>query len=543
MFSVRWQTAEQLKELLCTLVEHPSITGTKGEVSFSEHLFYMLKSFPYFEENQEHLKLHSLRDGRQFLTALVKRGNHKDTIILLSHFDVVEIKDYGHLEHLAFRPRELTNELKHFIDRMPSEAAKDLETGEWLFGRGAMDMKAGLTVQLSMLERAMDGEFEGNILLLTVPDEEANSEGMLAAVPFLQHVKEEYDLEIKACINSEPMFAQYPNDEHQYIYTGSIGKILAGFFCKGIETHVGEPFSGLNANLMASEVNRLLELNDTFCEVVDGEVTPPPTNLMQKDLKEEYSVQIPHEAVTMFNLLTMNRSLQSLHELLYRTAYQAAKNIEETYQKREEAFRTKVPFTPRNRKVTVLTYQKLLQKAIEKHGEAEVGRRIDYLQSNRGDLGDRDFSTKLVADLASLCQEEAPLIVLFYSPPFYPAVSSKGEQLIESTVKKLTDYAKKEYDIELTRLNYFPGLSDLSFLQLKEDTMTLHMLTSNMPLYGKGYYMPIQEMMKLNVPIINVGPYGKDAHKWTERLHLPFSFSILPDLLSYTIQTVLKERA
>ena len=85
------------------------------------------------------------------------------------------------------------------------------------------------------------------------------------------------------------------------MYTGSIGKVLARFFCKGIETHVGEPFSGLNANFMVSELNRLLELNSDYCEEVDGEVTPPPTNLMQKDLKEAYSVQTPHTAVSLFN--------------------------------------------------------------------------------------------------------------------------------------------------------------------------------------------------------------------------------------------------
>lgn len=51
----------------------------------------------------------------------------------------------------------------------------DAESGDWLFGRGTMDMKAGLAVQLSMLERAMNGHFDGNVLLITVPDEEVNS--------------------------------------------------------------------------------------------------------------------------------------------------------------------------------------------------------------------------------------------------------------------------------------------------------------------------------------------------------------------------------
>ena len=71
------------------------------------------------------------------------------------------------------------------------------------------------------------------------------------------------------------MFEKHPGDPKQYVYSGSIGKALAGFFCKGVETHVGEPFAGVNANLMVSEINRLLELNVDYCEEADGEVTPP----------------------------------------------------------------------------------------------------------------------------------------------------------------------------------------------------------------------------------------------------------------------------
>ena len=51
-------------------------------------------------------------------------------------------------------------------------------------------------------------------------------------------------------------------------------------------THVGEPFSGLNANYMASELTRELEFNTDYCEKVGDEVTPPPTVLIQKDFKK-----------------------------------------------------------------------------------------------------------------------------------------------------------------------------------------------------------------------------------------------------------------
>ncbi|MRX74283.1 M20/M25/M40 family metallo-hydrolase [Bacillus lacus] len=531
-----WQTKEQLTDLLVKLVEHDSITGTAGEVAFAEYLFYILKDTPYYQENPDHLSLHPLQDGRYFLTALVKKAKKKNTAILLSHFDVVDIIDYGDLKHLAFRPRELTSEYALRMDMIPEYVQQDLKSGEWLFGRGTMDMKAGLTAQISILERAMNGEFDGNVMLLTVPDEEVNSAGMINAVPVLSRLKDEYDLSYQACINSEPMFSRFPNDPNYYVYTGSIGKVLAGFYCFGTETHVGEPFSGLNANYMASEVNRFMELNEDYCEAAGNEVSPPPTNLMQKDLKEEYSVQIPHTAVSLFNVFLMKRSAKELHSLLTSSAKQAAENIEKHYRRKAEAFSRVVAFQPSPVEVSVYSYEELYQLAVDKAGKSEVERRINYLIANRGVLGDRDFSTRIVSEVAGLCKEHSPMIVVFYSPPFYPAVSSEGDELIEEAVKQVTDYTKKEYGITLKKQNYFQGLSDLSFLQLSPESSPLDSFVGNMPLFGRPYRLPLQEMKELNLPVMNLGPVGRDAHKWTERVHLPYTFSILPDQLSYTLK-------
>ena len=123
-----------------------------------------------------------------------------------------------------------------------------------------------------------------------MPDEEVNAVGITASIPVLLQMAEEYDLDYKVCQDSELIFSCYPGDENKYIYTGSIGNLLAGFYCYGKETHVGEPLSGLNPNSMVSQITCELELNTDFCEKVGGEVTPPPTSLYQKDLKRGYSV-------------------------------------------------------------------------------------------------------------------------------------------------------------------------------------------------------------------------------------------------------------
>ena len=37
---------------------------------------------------------------------------------------------------------------------------EDIEHGEWLFGRGTMDMKCGLALQMAMIEQACEGRFD-----------------------------------------------------------------------------------------------------------------------------------------------------------------------------------------------------------------------------------------------------------------------------------------------------------------------------------------------------------------------------------------------
>ncbi|HEU5141477.1 MAG TPA: M20/M25/M40 family metallo-hydrolase [Bacillales bacterium] len=536
----KWQTKEELKDLLTKLVQHASVTGSPEEIAISEYLQIRLRELDYFRENPNLLQLHPTSDGRKFITALVKKGSSKKTVILLSHFDVVDVEDYGEWKNLAFQPHYLTNEFKRQKDEVPEEVRYDIENGDWLFGRGTMDMKAGTTLQMSMIEQACEGKFDGNVLLLSVCDEEANSTGMIEAVEVLNDLARQHDLDYQAFLNSEPIFTQFPGDQSHYIYSGSVGKVLPGFFCYGRETHVGEPFAGLNANFMVSQLTQALELNTDFCEQVEGEVTPPPTNLMQKDLKEGYSVQSPHSAVTNFNILTMEQPLENLNTELLKVAKQSASRMEQHYLQKAKQFSQWQAFEPVDFQINVFTYEELWEMAVEAYGKDEIERRQAYIIANFQELGDRDLSTRLVSDLSALCKDRAPMIVLFYNPPFYPAVSSRNDPYIQAVIEKVTNYSEKNHHISLKHQRFFPGLSDLSFTGMRQSANALFPLVSNMPLYGNGYDLPFDALRDLNVPVMNLGPLGRDPHKWTERLELDYSFVTLPDMLSYTIDELLK---
>ncbi len=57
-----------------------------------------------------------------------------------------------------------------------------------------------------------------------------------------------------------------------------------------------------------------------------------------------------------------------------------------------------------------------------------------------------------------------------------------------------------------------------------------------MPVLGNGYDIPFDDILALNVPTVNIGPYGKDAHKSTERLEMNYSTKVAPQLLKRAIE-------
>ncbi|MBO0603716.1 amino acid degradation protein, partial [Sporosarcina sp. E16_3] len=150
-----WGTPSTLRALLCELVSWDSRTLTDGECAFAPKLKAKLKELAYFKDNPDRLELHDAGLGRHAVTALYKHPEATETIVLMSHFDTVWTEEYGVLEPLAFHPEELTKKLfepKHKKD-LPEAARIDLETGNYLFGRGTMDMKMGLALHMQLIEK------------------------------------------------------------------------------------------------------------------------------------------------------------------------------------------------------------------------------------------------------------------------------------------------------------------------------------------------------------------------------------------------------
>lgn len=529
----QWGTPESLKALLCELVSWHSRTLTEGELDFPFRLFGKMKTIPYFHSNPEMLKLGSADFGRQFLTALYKHEKANKTIVLISHFDTVSTEEYGELEALAFNPESLTRELKQYIDELHPEAQNDLRSGDYLWGRGIMDMKAGLAIHMAIFEKATHEEWPINLVLLTVPDEEVNSSGMRSAVAVLNELKEEYDLDYTLFLNGEPVFSQKPTDTAYHVYSGSIGKIMPSALFYGRETHVGEPLSGMTSSFIASFLTRKMEWNPLFRETEYGENAPLPITLQQEDLRLNYSAQTPYGTVALYNVFTMKRTAADIMNLFEQVAVSAAEECNEWYRQLCER-----EGSPSVGKVSVIRYSELVEYAEKKLGKEYIEALKHDIGINQGD--DREKSFRIADTLLINCQELTPAIVLMYTPPYYPAVNTSENPLVLKCIEKVTKAAKEQFNLPVEQAHYFNGISDLSYVNYQDNNKGWAVFEENTPVWNTTYSIPFKEMNKLEGPVLNVGPFGKDAHKRTERLHVESAFVKTPIFVEEVIKEVMR---
>ena len=92
---------------------------------------------------------------------------------------------------------------------------------------------------------------------------------------------------------------------------------------------------------------------------------------------------------------------------------------------------------------------------------------------------------------------------------------------------------------ELKVKTFYPYISDLSYLALPYSDFELGILKDNMPALGKSDNVPLEMMRDRNCSVINLGAYGCDAHKWTERVERDYSFRLLPHLLAGIVKELL----
>ena len=541
----------KIKTLAVELTQIRSVVGTSGENDVAKKVYETLAELDYFRLHPDNLRLLPVREdelGRNGVFALIEgaRGHSKKTLLCIGHMDTVGVADYGGLQPIATDPAALKQKLTA-ATKFSEPALSEILSADWLLGRGILDMKTGVAALMVMVEHfsRCPEKLTGNLVFCAVPDEEGNSAGMLSAVQDLAQLQTERGWDFTAAIDTDFMTFRYPEDENRYVYVGTTGKLLPCFFIYGEETHVGEPFNGLDANLLASEVMRRIDLATDLCDIADGEVALPPISLHQRDNKTEYSVQTANTVNLYFNWPTHSSEPDEVLAKCRVKAVEAFEAVIAHLNAEYEKFcrMSHIPFRRLPWETNVLTYDELYRQV-----KAEMGDEIDrilegVIEQLRGrNADDREVSMAIVDEVHKHCSDKNSKIVVYFAPPYYPhnfvRDGDARSDILLAAVGRAVAEARSVYDYPIVTRRFYPYISDLSYCGI---AAAEHMgkLTENMPAWQLTYHLPVQAIQAISMPVVNIGPYGKDAHKLSERVCVNYSFDAMPLILQRTMESLL----
>jgi arginine utilization protein RocB len=547
------QCREEVLAYTKQLVNIESIVNTNGEKVIAQSLFNMISSLPYFTQNPNHVVLEqTIHDDleRYNVLAFVKgtKGKSNRTVILMGHMDTVGIDDFNQLKEQACFPDELMESLKK--EELPSSAREHLHSGDWLFGRGVLDMKSGVASHIYLLNYYSEHpeELDGNLVFLAECDEEDSSHGVLSALKTFKKWKTEHSFDYVSAINADFVSPRYEGDENRYIYKGTVGKLLPSFFITGAETHVGSAFEGLDPNFIAAELTRQINYNPELCNEAFGETTVPPVSLKQTDLKPSYTVQTALAAYVYYNFFIHSWSPKDVLVKLKDQAFIAFNNALNSFEERYKQYSaiSGEPFVQPTWKPRVWTYEEMEQLLIQENGEKFVTHMNVFKENllKNTELDTRMFAARVVEEAWKWMSDKNPAIILFYSSLYSPRIELTGKTQNELDLINALDQAVEEiqpaYQYPIVTRNFFPYISDMSFVALSDDEEGINAVSDNNPGWGTKHYVEYQDIRDINVPVINIGPYGLDAHKKLERMEMTYSLEVVPNLTNLVIQKLLK---
>lgn len=158
-------------------------------------------------------------------------------------------------------------------------------------------------------------------------------------------------------------------------------------------------------------------------------------------------------------------------------------------------------------------------------------------------LDTRMFAARVVEEAWKWMKDKDPAIILFYSSLYSPRIEVTGKTTDElnliSALDKAVETIQPEYPHPIVTRNFFPYISDMSFMALSDDEDGINAVSTNNPGWGTKHYVEFQDIRDINVPVINIGPYGLDAHKKLERMEMKYSLEIVPNITNQVIQNLL----
>ncbi|TAA62925.1 M20/M25/M40 family metallo-hydrolase [Shinella sp. JR1-6] len=523
----------------------PSVTGSPDEADFSQKLRAHLAETPYFSRHPEQLfTVDSHGDPLTRSVGALVRGSGRRTVVLAGHFDTVSIANYGTLAPLACDPEPLTEALVKELESRPLNAAetkalKDFKSGDFIAGRGLLDMKSGLAAGIAALERFAGLEIkEGNILFVATPDEENRSRGMRSLRNALPEISRRFDLDIVGGINLDASSCERDGEEGRAVYLGSIGKFAPFAFVIGRPTHAGYPFNGTSAHRISAEIVRAMDTVPELSDEAFGERSPPPVCLEARDIRDGYDVTTPDRVWLSFNWLTHRRSARDIigdFRTLVSGALEIALRTQDAHAARyrgRDAGRTDG---------LVLDYAELQERVTARGGSAALARLKALDASLAGSTDPLKVSREIVSAAVTEAGIEGPAVIIGFGSLHYPLVhldQSEAGRRMQARLQPVMEEAAARHGTSIKFKQIFAGISDMSFFGHRPEAGETGLLAANTP---SAAFTDDAPDGLITFPTVNIGPWGRDYHQKWERVHAPYTFGVLPDLVFESALACLEE--
>jgi arginine utilization protein RocB len=529
------------------MTELPSVSGSPEEAAFPGKLAALLRAAPAFRDRPQDVWTIPVPGGRHqraCLAALV-RGRGRRTVVLTGHFDTVPIEDYGDLKALAGSSAALRDGLlerlrRSAVTEAEKRALQDLSGSDFIPGRGLLDMKAGLAAGLAAMEAfAAHGDIEGNLLFLTVPDEEVNSAGARAAAPALPALAREHGLDIVAAINLDAIADNGDGTEGRAVALGTIGKLLPSALVVGQPVHAGYAFNGLNACVLAGALAAEVEWAEALTEKSGEQTGAGPTLLGMKDGKSAYDVTTPDKVWMYWNVMLYRRSPAAILSTLAGLAERAVEHIVHALAPRRRAALGSASMELPA--VRILSYDQLHREVVSATPDAAAKLEGYAREIAMQNLDLPEQCRRITEFLWMLSRRNDPAIILGFASTPYLATqlgTDPAGRRLAAAVKAAAEIVAARHNTTIATPDWFLGISDMSFLG-QADESEVPAIAANTPAWGAGLHWPAGPAFA-GIPIVNAGPWGRDYHTVLERLNAPYAFQVLPDLIAEIALDVLR---
>lgn len=547
-------------DLLKRLVAVDSTTNTAKEADMAKELCAVIGEDPWFKEHPDMFGMVDVPGdalGRKNVWALrladdpaVATASAAPTVVLAGHMDTVTTANFEGMEAYSRDPETLEEafrkqEAGEAPVALPMKAwtKDDLASGEWIFGRGTADMKGGMSVYLDQL---FQGAKDKNLLFVAACDEETYSVGMRSAANLMVELKERFDLDYKLLFMGE----SHLRDERGSVYfDGTIGKMTVNIVVRGIPSHVRFYYGANNAILLASQLCAAIDGNAALTERYKTEVTPPPSVSYFRDTKPRYDVTLAESVDMSLVQFLFRKSPAKAMEDLVSIAKQVAADNQKRIREQYELWRgdLAVNCTPLSGETEVLTFGELKNRVKGRMGpdfdawyDAEVEAVV--IERNAGTCSMNDATNRLVHALLNKYKTDWPVVVIALAPPMYPGFTNADflpeDHMILGLPDLICEFCREELGYEAYFDHYFGGIADMSYAACIYGAEESAVVGENMPLWGSCYNIDFDAIRKLQIPVFNIGPFGRDIHTGQERANKKSLMDETPRLIQYIIDQI-----